>query len=95
MQKWEYCAIVGMARNGTNLATATPALWQFTPAGIQSVNLGRKHFAIAGKEFENEADAVAAAIANLGAEGWELVGVGQTAIIHHLLYFKRPLPASS
>jgi hypothetical protein len=43
-----------------------------------------------------EEDALAAAIARLGDEGWELAGVGPVGpgqgINYHYLYFKRPKP---
>lgn len=80
MQEWEYCAIVGVSRYDRNLNPGYPALWYFTASGVDIVE-------IAGQE---EAADVARAVAELGAQGWEMVGCGNTSQFHHAIYFKRP-----
>jgi len=81
MQKWEYCAIVNISTNNEKLSTYYPGIWHFTDLGIQ---VSRIH--------SPEADEVAKTIAQLGEQGWEMVGAGNTSNSFHTLYFKRSLP---
>ena len=81
MQKWEYCAIVGISRNNEKLFPYYPGIWHFTDLGIQ-----------ASRIHSPEADEVAKTIAQLGEQGWEMVGAGNVSDNYHTLYFKRPLP---
>jgi hypothetical protein len=83
MQKWEYCVIAGL----------------HTVEAIESL----KHYRVTKNGFElvtdfkkrpigvSESDAVGQLIAQLGDEGWELVGAGNTGYLH-TLYFKRQKP---
>ena len=94
MQKWEYCAIVGIGAsgNGTTLTTRYPGVFNFTDKGshiteIRDIFKDKKHPEI---EEETERRQVAKAIAKLGDEGWEMVGTGNTSEGSHMIYFKRP-----
>lgn len=79
MQKWEYCAIVGITRTQENFGTIQPAIWNFTTDGIQVIPI-----------FEDRSNSVAKHIAELGERGWEMVGAGSTGEGYsHNLYFKR------
>jgi hypothetical protein len=83
MQKWEYCAVAGVARGvqARKLEPAWPSLWEFTTSGIRMNEIKG-----------NEADKVAATIAQLGLEGWEAFGMGSTGEgSSHVIYFKRPI----
>lgn len=87
MPKWEYCAIVGLSRYDKRLVPGDPAIWRFTPTGIEVVD-------IRGQQ-DVEAAEVAQSIATLGEQGWEMVGCGNTSQFHHVVYFKRPKPECS
>ena len=78
MQKWEYCAISGIG-GARNLNTTEPGIWNFTMDGIQDFAINRP-----------EKNEVAKEIAKLGEQGWEMVGTGNTSVITHCIYFKRP-----
>jgi hypothetical protein len=81
MQKWEYCAVVGIVRNERRLEPKFPAIFWFTPGGFRVTE-------IKGKEN----DMTATSIAELGEQGWEMVGVGTGYQgVSQTLYFKRPL----
>jgi hypothetical protein len=79
MQKWEYCAIIGMRSTLRDLNPAYPALWHFSNEGYGSTPI---------KGYE--AAEVAKTIAELGEQGWEMIGTGCEAGGVHILYFKRP-----
>lgn len=81
MQKWEYCTVVGFYIQGGDLETFFPAAMHFTAKGLKIVEIKKP------EHLE-----VALAIAQLGEEGWEMVGCGNTGAERHCLYFKRPLP---
>lgn len=80
MQKWEYCAVVGIGSITGSLVPSHPYTWHFTKIGVRSTKIAKP-----------EVDGVAKAIAELGEQGWELVGA-VSAEDRHILYFKRPLP---
>ncbi len=82
-QEWEYCALMALGRSGTSLNVVNPsALYRFTSDGTVEEKLAGKQYHEMGK-----------AIARLGAEGWEMVGVGTTDKGEtHILYFKRAKP---
>lgn len=85
MQKWEYCAVIGVGREGIVFGGADPALYTFNQDGTQEQRIGGKIYREIGK-----------IVAKLGAEGWEMVGIGAThGGNYHTIYFKRPLPQSS
>ncbi|MFH2040104.1 MAG: hypothetical protein ABIJ65_11790 [Chloroflexota bacterium] len=80
MQKWEYCAITGILHSGRNLSLNYPAIWRFTKTGWDKTD-------IKGDEM----NLVAKNIAELGEQGWEMVGTGPLDEGRaHILYFKRP-----
>jgi hypothetical protein len=88
MQKWEYCAVVGLRKRHMmrNLVPYYPAIWYFTQTGIKVVD-------IKGKEQEE----VGKAISWLGEEGWEAVGelpVSPSSDSERVfgILFKRPKP---
>lgn len=87
MQKWEYCAIASLhAPVGLpGITPYYPKLSRFTQSGLQVTDLGRK----GGK---GEQDYVAQLIAQMGEDGWEMVGIFQTGEKEHGIYFKRPKP---
>ena len=64
MPKWQYCAVIGLrqAPGSRKLEPFFPAIWYFTPNGLQIVEIKG-----------NEEEELAKAIAKLGEEGWELV----------------------
>ena len=39
MQKWEYCAVVGMRTDSQKLDPYYPAIWYFTSEGFKVVSL--------------------------------------------------------
>ncbi len=64
MQKWEYCAVVGLIKGRTNPETFHPAVWYFTEKGVMMDQFkGQELMELASK------------VASLGEQGWELVGV--------------------
>jgi len=81
MTKWEYCAISGIEYVVSGFRTNYPHLHQFTPSGITETQI---------KGQGGETNVVAATIAQMGNDGWELVGVGrERADLGDVLYFKR------
>jgi hypothetical protein len=87
VQKWEYCIITGIVP------------WS---GGIDSED-HLQYFGEGSPEityFRHTRDArrpqiLAQTIAQLGEEGWEMVGCAFAGVRGHHLYFKRPKPASS
>jgi hypothetical protein len=79
MQKWEYCKIIRVE----NYFSYHPLLFRFTINGEEREDIPKNPQGM-GKD-----DAIARVIAQLGEEGWELVGVGRYDQTH-TLYFKRP-----
>ena len=80
MQKWEYCTIHGLG----NKKTSFPHYYRLTDKGFEPVTDFRKR-----PKGVSEADAVGHLIAQLGDEGWEMVGAGNVSESYHCLYFKR------
>jgi len=79
---WEYCAITNY---GTTSEGTRVDICYFSPSGCRPDRL----------ELANsikKADALAIAIAKLGTDGWELVGMGpfELATASTGFYFKRP-----
>lgn len=88
MQKWEYFAI-GPIKDATSFGPVGhyPVAAQFNAEGQQLTDLK------GGGKVE-EGHRIAAQIAQLGKDGWEMVGCGTSGSEHqivHYLYFKRPL----
>lgn len=81
MQKWEYCVIDGFQGG----MTYYPRCYRLTDKGFEFVS----DFKDRPKDV-SEQDAVGRFIAQLGDEGWEMVGAGVTGDFMHRVYFKRP-----
>lgn len=85
MPEWEYCVIRGIYNTSSEWRTMYPRHYLFTPNGPQLVNDFRKI-----EQGLSESMSVARAIAVLGEQGWEMVGVANDgAGSSHSLYFKR------
>jgi len=84
MQKWEYCKLTGVKGDGYSY----PKLIFFTTEGERRENLS------AGSQ---ERTTVAARIAQLGNDGWDMCesivtsGSSPTIDPYHSIYFKRPV----
>jgi len=81
MQKWEYCKIIGV---GTKARQVFPEHRRFRQDRVEVTKI----------EHPEETN-VAKMIANLGLDGWEMLGVvatgGESSSYIHSLYFKRPI----
>ena len=85
MQKWEYCAIVGIKRDDLDFRGYHPRIWRFIGNGIEITRIDEN-------TVSEDTTELAKSIAQLGEQGWEMVGVGHSN--HHdenILYFKRPI----
>lgn len=83
MQKWEYCVIAGIKRDRLEFRGFYSVLWHFTSNRIEETKIGKENIS------ENAAE-VARTIAQLGEQGWEMTGIGQSNYRdEHILYFKR------
>lgn len=85
--KWEYCALTGVGNKSTigNDNVPYANIVYYTGSGRRS------------EELESPGrDPMAAALAKLGAEGWEMVGPSPASFngsdASNLLFFKRPMP---
>jgi hypothetical protein len=80
MQKWEYCAIVGITitSGGRLVAGQERFIHHFNEVNVRVVKVNA-----------DDQNALAQAIAGLGAEGWEMVGCGNGIGDGHVIYFKR------
>lgn len=74
-KRWEYCAIIGIEWVGN--PPATVAVIRYFPSRTESV------------EGASREDAQANAIAKLGEEGWEMVGISRVDSSYPVFYFKR------
>lgn len=75
MQKWEYCAVTDFICSGkAQLAGIDAWLTAFTLDGVTATHVRN----------------MAQLVAELGMDGWEMVGCGNTSEYSHNLYFKRP-----
>lgn len=97
MQNWEYGVILGFTgfpgylknenEAATDFRTYKPCFYRLTAQGAEMVTDFSKR-----PRGVSEADAVAQLIAQLGDEGWEMVGSGNLSVWIHSLHFKRPKP---
>ena len=90
MQKWEYC-VVGPVKNIAGQAQVKPMIGYYPTRLKFGVDKGERTYiyALEGDEDRN----LVRLIAEMGQDGWELVGTGPVepdGIVMHLLYFKRP-----
>ncbi len=76
--KWEYCRFEDLQSGGF----VDAKLIFFTPDGEKIENL-------AANQVSSQRTMVAMRIAQLGDEGWEMVGTGVTGQGSHAVYFKR------
>jgi soluble P-type ATPase len=82
MQRWEYCAIVRVsATSGGRLVASTE----------RTVHYFTDHHVKIVKVNADDPDALGLSISDLGVQGWEMVGCGNTGGESHTVYFKRPL----
>ncbi len=80
MQKWEYALLRGVE---SGFHVTYPVFFRLTSRGLERVTDFRKL-----PEELTEKEAVAMFVAQLGEEGWEMVGPA----ISGDLFFKRPRP---
>jgi len=84
MQKWEYC-VVGQIENDGKWKGHDPELIYLTETGKKATYINKSGPI-------DEAGMLAATVAKLGMEGWEMVGAVTTSVSqYHTLYFKRPI----
>ena len=105
MQRWEYAIVTGIEGQGPDVGgrawhTSYPRCFKLGVGGLELVT----DFQYFKKAGTTEANVVAAFIAKLGSEGWELAGVSSGVPIQaglsttrdqevwQTLYFKRLLP---
>ena len=88
MQKWEYCKLEGVTFFPVKVEMQH-RLYLITENGLETL----KDFSdLRNKNGEDLHNAMGKAIAQLGNEGWEMVGAGTVGGQTHCLYFKRPKP---
>jgi len=82
MSKWEYCAVHSVLADAKYQYLTCYDGWQ----------RALDYFTVTGgnrTEIKKGPDALAQAIAELGEQGWEMVGCGNVYTFH-VIYFKRP-----
>jgi hypothetical protein len=79
--KWEYCRLTGCK----DLGYDSPHLIFYTQQGQRSETLSSPS-SFSGVE---DIDKIAMRIAELGLDGWEMVGAVNTSASEHCVYFKR------
>ena len=96
MQKWEYLVVKEMK---VDALMRVESVFKMTNKGLELVKqfYDKAYFKNAGHSLPGDAvqsvpNAVAQYIAQLGDEGWEMVGGGNVSESSHYLYFKRPKP---
>jgi hypothetical protein len=78
-EKWEYCILEGMVGPGF-AKFAGPRLIFITPQGEKIETFGKDVPSLSKARLR---------IAQLGEEGWEMVGMGNIGEVAHAIYFKR------
>ena len=100
MNQWEYCVLTGvMVPTRGDFSGYYPHLFKFSKDGIaEEMDLTKKGAAKRpdGWEKASEGEYIAATIAQLGMQGWEMVGTGLGMLNFgdwgsHSIYFKRPI----
>lgn len=87
MQKWEYCRLVGIGK-GWGFESASH---NYYPELIFFTVEGEKHEKLSG---ESESLRVSKRIAELGLDGWEIIGVASRGPENYqsdTIYLKRPI----
>ena len=87
MVRWEYCVIKGFCKGFCRSLTFE----YFTRDGPKQELPGD----LVNLYDSTGVNLVARLIAQLGEEGWEMVGCVNTDTSDHSIYFKRPLPDNS
>jgi hypothetical protein len=81
MQRWEYCAVLATFRTA-----------YFNPEWVELLSF-RVDGVVEKRLEDDRKNAIASVIAQLGEQGWEMVGAGSAGEgAGHILYFKRPKP---
>jgi hypothetical protein len=96
LTRWEFCTIGFLGPHLKHITSYNNKIniLKFTQDGIETLSLDEK--------FENNQDNIAALVAVLGRQGWEMVGCGsagyygqlsrmQNGLQGHMIYFKRPI----
>jgi len=89
MQKWEYCTIgpIEFSSSGWKWLPNEPTRIKFTSNGMSEEDFKFDQTS----SLKDVQDEVAKVLAQLGDEGWEMVGCGAVFASGHFLYFKRPI----
>ena len=89
MQKWEYCTLgpIEFSSASWKWIPNEPTRIVFTSKGMKEEGF-KVDSTSSLKEVQDE---VAQVLANLGEQGWEMVGCGAVFASGHFLYFKRPV----
>jgi hypothetical protein len=101
MTRWGYCMITGLnggGSSGLDIACFYPRLIRFCAGGTKTEeDLAKRAAASRPRKWRDvsEAGYVAHVIAELGSEGWEMVGTGSGPVTGELeyrcIYFCRPI----
>jgi hypothetical protein len=86
MQKWEYILVQTLGEDDWEVRAFFPKAYRLTSNGFELIfecNINKR---------DAMESAVASFIAQLGAEGWEMVGTGSVSGRWYCIYFKRPIP---
>ena len=87
MQKWEYCTLGPIEFSSTS--------WKWIPNEPTRIVFTTKGIKEEGFKIDETSsltdvqDEVATVLAQLGEQGWEMVGCGSVFASGHFLYFKR------
>jgi hypothetical protein len=87
MQKWEYCTLGPIEFSSTS--------WKWIPNEPTRIVFTTKGVKEEGFKIDETSsltdvqDEVATVLAQLGEQGWEMVGCGSVFASGHFLYFKR------
>jgi len=87
MQKWEYIVVGELSIGYGRVKVDHPSAYHITNKGFELMTDFKDRL----KE-EYAENLVGQFIAQLGAEGWEIIGMGNTKQLYHCIYFKRPVP---
>jgi hypothetical protein len=98
MQQWEYCVLTGVVSNAGGIDGSYPKLTFFSLRGMEKIidlSKGKRSTRPKGWEDVEEYHYIAAKIAELGIQGWEMVGIGGDERTQgtgpHCIYFRRQI----
>ena len=86
MQKWEYILVQSFSEWNWEVQAGFPKAYRLTSNGFELI------FECKTNKKGAAESAVGKFIAQLGAEGWEMVGTGNLGEKWYCIYFKRPIP---